>query len=147
MTKDRNLPRLLTLCLMAFTVLMSYSFSRPTVEALLTAAHGKESLPRAWLLMSIVAAASVLGYNAFATGRRPIELFHAVTIASLAILGGLMALYMAKVPYVEYGLFIWKDIYIIFMIEIFWTYANSTYPPTRPAGPMASSWSWARWAA
>ncbi len=126
-----NLPRLIAMCLMGFTVLMSYAFSRPTVEALLTDAHGKEALPQAWLLMSIAAAATVLLYNRFSQGRSPLKVFGTITAITLVVLVLLKGLYAAGVPGATYGLFVWKDLYIVFMIEIFWTYANTVFDPKK----------------
>lgn len=129
--KAWNLPRLVALCLMAYVVLMSYAFSRPTVEAMLTDAHGKESLPRAWLMMSVVAAVTVVLYNRFSQGRTPIKVFGVITAITLGILVLLQGLYAVSVPGITYALFVWKDLYIVFLIEIFWTYANSVYDPKK----------------
>lgn len=124
-----NLSRVVALCAMSFFGLMSYAFSRPTIEAILTDAHGKEGLLDAWLMMSVAAVVVVMLYNRIAGVLKPIELFSLSMGVTLGLLLILQLMDQAGVPGTPYMLFIWKDLYIVFLVEIFWTYANSVFPP------------------
>ncbi len=121
--------RVVALCVMSFFGLMSYAFSRSTIESMLTDAYGKDGLLNAWLMMAAAAFVVVTLYNRLAERMAPIRLFGGSMGVTLGLLLALMAMDRAEVPGTPYLLFVWKDLYIVFLVEIFWTYANSVYPP------------------
>lgn len=128
MTSDARSPlRLVTLCALAFVVLASYELSRSSVESLFLDAHGSESLPYVWILVAVGATLVVTVYNHFATRIRLPRLFGASVIVTLGLLACLLAARIADVPYVHYGLYVWKDVYIVVLVEMFWTLANFIY--------------------
>ena len=129
--KREEVVRVTALCGMSFFGLMSYAFSRPTIEALLTDAYGKEGLLDAWLMMSVFAVGVVMFYNRIAARLAPIKLFGGTMLVTMALLLALLLMYGADVPGTPYLLFVWKDLYIVFLVEIFWTYANSDYPASK----------------
>ena len=51
-----------------------------------------------------------------------------VAAISAGVLGGLLLAGRAEVPGVAFALYVWKDLYIVVLIEIFWSFANSTIP-------------------
>ncbi len=119
--------RLITLCALAFVVLSSYELSRSSVESLFLEAHGSESLPWVWILVAVGATVVVTVYNHFATRIRLPRLFGASVVVTLLALAGLLAARAANAPYVHYALYVWKDVYIVVLVEMFWTLANFIY--------------------
>ena len=65
-TPSVSIGRLVGLALLAFLILASYEATRPPVESLFLAEHGRDALPQVWLLVAVGAAASVAVYNSFA---------------------------------------------------------------------------------
>lgn len=124
---QKSLPRLIALCALGFVVLASYELSRSSVESLFIEAHGSESLPTVWLLVAIGATLVVTVYNHFATRVALPRLFAGAVVVTLAALGLLLAARRAHVPYVHYALYVWKDVYIVVLVEMFWTFANFIY--------------------
>jgi ATP:ADP antiporter, AAA family len=118
---------LLSLFAMGFLVLASYEISRATIESLFEGAHGPESVPLAWLVVAPSVLVTVLVYNRIIARTRLLPFFVGALIATLVVLLALLALYALDVPGVYYGLYVWKDIYIVVLIEMFWTFANSLF--------------------
>ena len=52
----------------------------------------------------------------------------ATCIASGVCLFGLLCARWFDLPYVHYALYCFKDIYIVVLVEVFWSFANSVYP-------------------
>jgi AAA family ATP:ADP antiporter len=123
----KSLPRLITLCALGFTVLTSYELSRSSVESLFLEAHGSDALPTVWILVAIAATLVVTVYNHFATRVSLPRLFAGAVIVTLTVLALLLGARAMEVPYVHYGLYVWKDVYIVVLVEMFWTFANFIY--------------------
>lgn len=131
MTDPKNaalsIPRLAGMCLMAFMVLMSYAFARPSIESLFVEAHGSKSLPTVWVMVAAVATVTVVIYNRLSTGAGLLKIFGGVIGTTLAALAVILGLRHLGVPGATYALYIWKELYIVFLVEIFWTFANGIY--------------------
>ncbi len=118
--------RLLGLGLLAFTVLASYEAARAPVESLFLSQHGSESLPTAWMFVAIGAVLTVSIYNRFAARIALMPLMAGASIISMTLLAGLLWAREEQIPGYAYAFYVWKDIYIVVLIESFWSYANST---------------------
>ena len=120
--------RVLTLSLLAYLILASYEVARPAVESLFLGAHGHEALPTAWLLVALGATAAVALYARFAARVRLDRLLAACAVLSGC---GLALLQLARglgLPGWAYGMYVWKDVYVVIVLELFWTYANAVQP-------------------
>lgn len=115
------------ICLLAFLTLGSYSIARPAVESLFLEAHSSESLPMAWLLVAVVALVTVSIYNRFAAKVGMVKLFAGCIAATMGVLLLLQGARGAGVPGATFLLYAWKDVYIVVLVELFWTFANSVY--------------------
>ncbi len=118
---------LLGLWLMGFVVLSSYALARPAAESLFLQAYSSSALPWAWLGVA-VAAALVVGLYNRAARRRPIHAL--LSLALLASAGTLVLLLVAlrlRLPGAPYLVYVWKDVYIVVLVEIFWTFANCAF--------------------
>ena len=106
--------------------LFSYEIARPTIKTLFQQSYGAENEPWAWIGMGIAVTLVVMLYGKAAQrhtlnalGVRTILLI----IATLSILTCGVAL---QLPGAVFLLYIWKDIYIVLIIELFWSFANSS---------------------
>ena len=118
---------LLSLFVLGFLVLASYEISRATIESLFETAHGAESVPLAWLVVAPSVLVTVLVYNRIIARTSLLPFFVGALAATLGVLALLLAAERLHVPGAYYGLYVWKDIYIVVLIEMFWTFANSLF--------------------
>lgn len=108
-------------------MLLSYGLARSAIDSLLLEDHGKEAMKYAYGLVAVGAALVVALYSK-AAARRSIGTLltnsAALTATTLAIL---LAMRSWNVPYASYGLYVWKDVYVVVLIELLWTLANSAF--------------------
>ncbi len=120
--------RLLGLAGLGFMVLFSYEVARPTVESLYQDAYGSENEPWAWLGVAVAVTFVVSVYGRFAA-RIPLHrLFGMMTLISAVILSFMLLAHDQGVAGTPFVLYLWKDIYIVLLVEMFWSIANSTFP-------------------
>lgn len=116
------------LALLAFLLMVSYAVARPAAESLFLEAHGADSLPWAWLLVALTAAAAVAIYDRLVPGRELLAVFGGAATAAGAVLAVLLLALLAGVPGATYGLYAWKDVYVIVLVEAFYMFADSVFP-------------------
>lgn len=112
------------LCVYCFMLLMSYGFARPSIESLYIDAHGSASLPYAWIGVAVAATVVTLLYGRAAGRMELTALFGRVIALTLGVLALLLVAVRLEVPGAVYLLYLWKDIYIVVLVEMFWTVAN-----------------------
>ena len=117
--------------LLAFVLLMSYEVARSPVESLFVDAHGSRLLPAAWTLVAAMAVVLVSIYNRFAARYDLGTIFGAVALISAAVLVLALLGRDAGVPGASYALYVWKDMYIVVLLEIFWSVANTRFDVAR----------------
>jgi AAA family ATP:ADP antiporter len=120
--------RVLGLCAIAFVLLMGYAVARPATESIFLTEHGSESLPRVWLLVGVLAAVVTSLFNRTVARRELAWTLAAICVVSIAVLGLLIGARSAGVPGTAYALYIWKDVYVVVLIETFWAFANAVFP-------------------
>jgi AAA family ATP:ADP antiporter len=109
---------------LAFSMMFSYALARPSVESLFLEAHGSEALPWVWLLVTVTMVAGVARYNRHVHGRPLLQLLATISWLSSLVAAVLLVAHGRAVPGVGFALYVWKDLYIIFLIEIFYTHTN-----------------------
>lgn len=114
------------LALLALLILASYEAARPPIESLFLALHGAEALPRVWMGVAVGATLTVLVYNRLATQTPILILLAAGGALCACVLSGLL-LGGEGVPLRGYVFYIFKDIYIVILLEAFWSYANTIF--------------------
>jgi len=125
----RENPRdLVGLCVLAFVMMASYGIARPAIESLFIERHGSESLPWAWLWVAGVIVAATAVYNRQAATAPLASIWNRVLISAGLLLALLLGALGLGVPFAAFALYVWKDIYIVFVIELFWSIANLRYP-------------------
>lgn len=114
------------LAALALLILASYEAARPPIESLFLELYGSASLPRVWMGVAVGATGAVLVYNRFAARVPILTLLAGSSLLCAAVLSGLLLIGEA-LPGRGYALYIFKDIYIVVVLEAFWTYANATF--------------------
>ena len=123
-----NSPRVfLGVCTLAIFTLLSYGISGAAGQALFLNTYGSAALPRVWLAVALVSALSVAVINRFSARYNVVRLFVGCAHLSNLILVVLMAAHMADVPGMAFAIYVWKDIYIVVLVELFWTFANVAF--------------------
>lgn len=111
----------------AFFVMMSYGVARPAVESLFLKAYGADSLPLAWVVVALVALCVVMLYGRVVTRFALHHLYAAVCgITAAGFLATLLA-HKAGVPGATFLMYVVKDVYIVVLVEIFWSMASSLF--------------------
>jgi AAA family ATP:ADP antiporter len=123
--------RLLGLAALIFVILASYAVARPATESLFLETNGAESLPWAWLGVGVGSVAVVTLYNRWAAATDLVKIFGAVSGISALVLVAILLALEANVGGTSWALYLWKDLYIVVLIEIFWSFANCTVPKDR----------------
>ncbi len=123
-----DIGRLLGACALAFLVLGSYSIARPAVESLFLDRYTSAGLPYVWLAVAFFVTLTVGVYNSFARRVNLPYLFGGCVAVTLGTLVSLLGLHLLGVAHMPFALYVWKDIYVVVMVELFWTYANNTFP-------------------
>ena len=118
--------QILAMAAIGLLSLFSYEIARPTIKTLFQQTYGAENEPWAWIGMGFAVTVVVMLYGRAAQrlslntlGVRSILWI----IAIFLILTGSVAL---EIPGAVFALYIWKDIYIVLIIELFWSFANSS---------------------
>ncbi len=121
------LTRIACLCLLAFFLIGSYALSRPAIDSLFLKHHSADELPYVWLMAAVCAAFVITIYNRFNTRYPLLKIFGISAILSGLILALCLVGYRFEIPGVVYGLYLWKEIYIVLLVEIFWSFADVTF--------------------
>ncbi|MCA9544213.1 MAG: hypothetical protein KC613_07470 [Myxococcales bacterium] len=117
----------LGLGLLAFLILFHYEIARPAVEATFTADYGYEALRWAWLIVPAGVFAGVAVFNRFAAQVPLLKLLAAAAVASAALLAALLLARGGGLRVASYGLYVFKDVHIVFLVEAFWMLANAVF--------------------
>ena len=123
--------RLLGLAVLIFLILASYAVARPATESLFLSHYTADHLPWLWILVGAGSLAVVTLYNRFSATTDLVRIFGAVSGISAGILVLLLLGLSTDLPWLTWVLYLWKDLYIVVLIEIFWSFANSTVPEHR----------------
>ena len=112
---------------LAFLVMAGYAVARPAIESMFIEAYTSSALPGAWIAVGITATAVVVFYNRMAGSALLGDLFVGTFGVSVVSFVVLLAAFRFDVPYAAFALYVWKDVYIVILVEIFWSFANAVY--------------------
>lgn len=127
MSASRNTVRVVWLAALAFVLIGSYELARSAADAVYVKTYGRDALPYAWLGVAFASLVVVSIYSRFVHATHLMRL--------LAIAAGLFGVFLtallgaraAEVPHTTFVLYVFKDVYIVVLIEIFWSYANVVF--------------------
>lgn len=116
------------LCAMAFVLMLTYAIARPAAESLFLSTYGSKRLPYVWLAVAVAVVLVVGIYNRYVSQMGLLALKERVLLLISASLALLLMAHHNNLPGSTFALYIWKDVYIVVIIEMFWSYANSIFP-------------------
>jgi len=112
---------------MAYALMVSYALARPASESLFLTHWGSKSLPEVWIAVAVVAVVVAAIYSRFAARVGLTRLYGAVVLVTAVALVGLQIVRGAVPDAATFALYVWKDVYIVVLVEIFWTIANTSF--------------------
>jgi AAA family ATP:ADP antiporter len=119
--------RVVGICFLSIWVNASYALARPSIESLFTEAYTAKMYPRAWLVVAVGVTITVLLYNKLVASR-PLSITAATTAAvATLVLALVLGAREYEIPGATFALYIWKEIYIVVLLEGLWTLANSVF--------------------
>ena len=117
----------LRLNLLSFILLASYGLAQPTCQSLFVSAYGSRGLPWAWLGVTCVSVGTVVAVSRLSTHLPLWRMLQITSAVSALVLALLLAADRAGLPHAVFVLYIWKDVYIVVLVELFWTFANLAF--------------------
>ncbi|MEM9189990.1 MAG: hypothetical protein AAGF12_12480, partial [Myxococcota bacterium] len=115
------------ICLLAFLILLNYELARATTESLFLDEYDAGLLPGVWLGVAVTTLVVVGVYGAVVP-RVPLPRLFVIAVAMSALsLLLLMGLRWLHVPGATFLLYIWKDVHIVVVLEMLWTFANGIF--------------------
>lgn len=118
---------LLWVAALAFLILLSYGLCRSAIDSLLQADNGKGATQYAYALVALAVTIVIPLYSRAAS---KFALGHVMALSAATTAAVLAALLFARslnMPYASYLLYIWKDVYVVILVELVWTLANSAF--------------------
>jgi AAA family ATP:ADP antiporter len=125
--KPLRVERIVGLSILAFMIMLSYSLSRPTIESLFLDAHSNRQLPIVWLLVAFGVIGTVSIYNRYVVSCNLLRMLSVCSLISAVLLVVILILRILNLPLVHYLMYAWKDIYVVVLVELFYSYANTIY--------------------
>ncbi len=121
-----KLATFVALCALAWLVLLSYALARPAIESLFLHRFGSDMLPITWIAVAAASAFAALGWQRALTR---LSLGNTFTIAATLSAVSLPLLLLAErmSPATCAVLYVWKDLYVVILVEGIWSFANLTF--------------------
>jgi len=113
---------------LAFVLIGSYELARPAAESLFLKTYGSGNLPWAWLAVAAAAAGVVAVYGRFSKGQHLLKVMSVSALICATVAALLLVALRARVPGAPFALYVFKDVYVVVLIEIFWSFSNSYFP-------------------
>jgi ATP:ADP antiporter, AAA family len=104
-----------------------YAIARPATESFFLEKCGPQTLPWVWLAVALTALTVTTLYNRFSANVDLGKLFAVCAFTACGVEVVLLLLIPAAPKLCAFALYVWKDIYIVVLVEVFWTFANATY--------------------
>ena len=113
---------------LGFLFLLSYGLLRSPIDAVYLDFFPAKKLPQVWLAVAFAAAFSAWGF-ARLSARVKFGTLALILSTLLVTTGAFLFLGVGQEKkWCAFGIYVWKDVYIILLIEILWTAANLTIP-------------------
>lgn len=125
---DRRAARVVGLSALAWLVMVGYGTARPSVESLYLEAFGSARLPHAWVGVAVAVALVVSLYNRAIARTRLVPFYVAACGVSAAAWAALLTLRLWLPDAATYLLYVLKDVYVVVLVELFWSFANTVFP-------------------
>lgn len=116
--------RILSLSSLGFTIIFGYTMARAAIDSLFLETYSSEMLPTVWLCTSVVAAVVIAIYNQFSARKPLMRLMVISALLSALMLSSLLLANMVGFGHTAFLLYIWKDVYIVLLVEIYWSFSD-----------------------
>jgi AAA family ATP:ADP antiporter len=118
---------MVALCAIAFVCMVGYAMVRTPIEAVFIEDWGRDAMPLAWVGIAVGAIAVVSLWDRTASRvSLPRMLFWLSAWSSMGFVLLLLGM-EAGVPQASFAAYIFKDLYIVLLVEAFYAFANATY--------------------
>lgn len=111
--------------LLAFLTSISYAFVRTSIETIFSSKYGTKAIPDVWTYTIPVLLLAVFIYYHLSNRYPLLTLYILAAAVSVLTLLPLLVGFFKGYRWSHFGLFIWKDVYIILLVEIFWSFAQT----------------------
>ena len=112
--------------LLSFVLLGSFGVAAPAAQSLFLGHYPATDLPRAWLGVTAGSLVVVALLRRWARSLPVARCFALAAGSSAVMLTLLLAAYQRGLAGAAFGLYIWRDLYIIVTLELFWTLVGVT---------------------
>lgn len=119
--------RFAILAALAYFTMMSYAIARNPIDSIFLQHNTSAGLPLAWVLTAFGAALTIAVYNRFNAKYSMLKIFSAASIISMLLLSIILLLFDVHQIVMSYILYVWKEMYIVVLVEVFWSYADLTF--------------------
>lgn len=119
--------RLILLFVLGFLLVFGYSFARNSIDSLFLAHHSSETLPKVWLVTALASFFVISVYNYYNQKYSILNLYKIISIICFFILLLLMSLYYFNEGVMIIILYVWKEIYMVVLMETFWSFADIVF--------------------
>ncbi len=120
--------RIFGLATLAFLIMLTYAIIRPPVESLFIQQYTSKALPLAWLLVAVTMFLVVGIYGKIVSRFDLLRLLGLASLASGLIFAVLLIAFERGWRGAGYALYVWKDVYIVLLVEMYYSFANSVFP-------------------
>jgi len=126
--------RVVGLGVIAFVSMLGYSLARPATKSLFLEELGRDFEPYVWSVTAFVVVIVVSIWNRLAARVDLSKLMAIVGLASSALLAIFLLMYESGSSgsttrsVATFSLYVWRDVYIVVLIETFYSFANAVFP-------------------
>ncbi|MBU4484328.1 hypothetical protein KKA47_02790 [bacterium] len=121
-----KIPVVLNLCAAAFFGLLSYPFLRTSAAPFFNKAYGSDKLSYAMIGSAVMALVAVNFYNWLSKRENVLSLCYKFFIF-VALFSVVLANVIGKVKWVAFLYYAWSDVYIVILVEQFWSISNTIF--------------------
>jgi len=122
--------RLITLYVLGFLTVFGYAFARPCIDSIFLEHYSNDDLPAAWLLTSLLSAVVIAIYNRYNQRYAILHLYGATSVICASLLAILLLAYSLGFIPAIFLLYIWKEIYMVVLMETYWSFADIVFSIT-----------------
>src|SRR5580700_577572 len=107
-----------------FSILLTYGIVKSPIDSLFLQYQAASNLPIVWLFMLFASFMVMEILNYFSDRHSMLKILIGSTIVSTLLLLLFCLLFYQRPILGVYALVIWKEVYIVVLIEVFWAYLN-----------------------
>lgn len=119
--------RTATLYLIGFLLIFGYAIARPCIDSMFLEHYSSDDLPLAWLITAFAAMIVIAIYNRFNQKYAILSLYGGASLLFAGILAVLLTSYVAGFIPAIFILYIWKELYMVVLMETYWSYADIVF--------------------